>query len=776
MANENSSNIVPPTVVVPSGYSNSPLVGKIQQLYDANNNNLYKKLSPYTENSGLLSFGPRQPYVYVNPNQGRKGINGLKRFESRIFPIGSALQDVQRIAKFSITGNGILFLTKQFALQRFNAFNETRIYNPLSVINAVVRPVTAFILPVPTRHLSGGLLGALSSLVGINVSSDKPIKGTVAEKNSDVIPKFEQNVHINRYGKGFSGLIRGGTAASAYYVKKPSSFGGLINFAKKLFGGTVKQPPGTKFRADEAYSVFDLKTKKEFGSLGASGKLNELHQRWYNDKDSSGAVIKDPGNEHRLKFPKEVAWDDFADASDRFNGEEIGGELKAKYGDTVYPSNSLPYARSDIILIYKRFVERSDAGSRLYNKFPRNIKSEGKGFSGISDQDGKYKIFPGKGIQDVSGSYSYEKRKDPLSGVYTLHGSGSATGLSGRLGENIISGSGIDATGNQISVRGTVANNKHKEKLVNSLNSLLKNLNGYNTSDWKSGVDITYNSLINRKNNQPGRSTVNGYENSVSSSRRIDKSKGIESNKPDRINSLFILKRGDDDNGTLTVSADPDQTYSPYEDDFIAFYFHDLVNDTYIPFRATVKGINESATANWSEISYIGRSDKLFNYTGFSRSLSFNFKVVAMSIKELLPMWKRINYLVGLTKPAGYTDYKSDEVVSKFIIPPLVNITIGDLYKEQPVVLKSVTISIPEDAIWELTPELNNASENKEWKYLNDKIVWKNSGGKYAQFPTECDIQISTDILETERPRTGGRNFGGGSNSNGGFSKQLIVA
>jgi hypothetical protein len=68
MANENSSNIVPPTVVVPSGYSNSPLVGKIQQLYDANNNNLYKKLSPYTENSGLLSFGPRQPYVYVNPD------------------------------------------------------------------------------------------------------------------------------------------------------------------------------------------------------------------------------------------------------------------------------------------------------------------------------------------------------------------------------------------------------------------------------------------------------------------------------------------------------------------------------------------------------------------------------------------------------------------------------------------------------------------------------------------------------------------------------------
>jgi len=739
MANENSSNIVPPTVVVPSGYSNSHLVGKIQQLYDANNNNLYKKLSPYTENSGLLSFGPRQPYVYVNPNQGRKGINGLKRFESRIFPIGSALQDVQRIAKFLGTGNGIIFLIKQFALQRSNAFNEVRIFNPVSPLNGSIRAASAFILPRASRHLDLSPAGILAAFTGISVGGPSKVKGTIGTVTPD------------RY----KGLVRAKTANSALEQFKIrhagsekkggilSQLGGPVAAIKGLFDsfGGNKQD-AKEHHGENAYEIM-LGDKKVSGVNGEA-----IEQRWYNPK-----IKGTPKINRRLVFnaPGDRQSREIKTDGSKLDGISIGYKLKdkIKYGDilgSLYGKEGEPnngYENSDIILIYNSLKETSQI-------IPRDI-SKNKS--------------PEKLAYDVSGSYSYKKKDDPKSGVYTLHGSGMGSGLSGRAGENIIPEPDIDATGNQISVRGKVDTNEHKKKLVESLNSLLKNLNDYDTSGWKSRVDITYNSLINRKNNQPGRSTVNGYENNVSSSRRIDKSKGIESNKPDRINSLFILRRTTDENEF--INYEDGETYSPYKDDFIAFYFHDLVNDTYIPFRATVKGINESATANWSEISYIGRADKLFNYTGFSRSLSFNFKVVAMSIKELLPMWTRINYLVGLTKSAGYINDSS------FIIPPLVNITIGDLYKEQPVVLKSVTISIPEDAIWELTPELNNASN--EWKYLNDKIVWKNSGGKYAQFPTECDIQISTDILETERPRTGGRNFGGGRNSNGGFSKQLIV-
>lgn len=746
MANENSSNIVPPTVVVPSGYSNSPLVGKIQQLYDANNNNLYKKLSPYTENSGLLSFGPRQPYVYVNPNQGRKGINGLKRFESRIFPFASTLQDTVRVSKFLISGNGILYITKQFLLQKSQAFNETRIYNPLSPILSVSTKINPFSDKNPLRHVdtSGGTLGTLANIVGVSaLNKPTPPAGTVG---TQALSSLNQN--------NSKGLIRAGTAISAYNslsIKNPkSSKGGflaslpIVSFAKSLFSGfgPLKHPGNATYRADEgAYGLF----------------LNQTQKFSYYDKDNNP-----------------ITW-----------GKDY----------------------------YLRFEAGKNTG-----KAKENIKKLGQ--TSISDSDKKIKIF-GQSIpmksQYFGSQLGYDIKDDTLG--YKKYGS--------NIGKDR-----IDSTNNgsstlefsdilsiykvYTSVAGTVENakpiikeSKFIDKQRQSFKDVTENLKrvieknikgaGYEFSPLSNddllvqqfsngsfgGIDnITYLTKEPKSTGLTAENYSDSYSRSTRNNKqRIDRGKGIESNRADRINSLFILKRGDDENifslpptvtydenGNLIVEADRDQTYSPYEDDFIAFYFHDLVNDTYIPFRATVKGINESATANWSEISYIGRADKLFNYTGFSRSLSFNFKVVAMSIKELLPMWTRINYLVGLTKSAGYINDSS------FIIPPLVNITIGDLYKEQPVVLKSVTISIPEDAIWELTPELNNENESNDWKYLNDKIVWKNSGGKYAQFPTECDIQISTDILETERPKTGGRNFGGGRNSNGGFSKQLIVA
>ena len=805
MANVNDININPKLVKIPSGFSNLPQVGKIQQLYDLNNNDLYKRLSPFTPNSGLLSFGPRQPFVYVSPNKGRKGINGLKRFESRIFPIGSALQDVQRIAQFMVTGKGILFLTKQFLLQRTQPFNETRIYNPLSVINAVIRPVTGFILPPPIRHLSGGLLGALASLVGINVSSDKPIKGTAAKGNPDILPKFEQTVHSSRYGKGFTGLIRGGTAASAYYVKKPAgALGGLINFAKKLFGGTVNQPPGTKFRADEAYPVFDLKAKKEFGSYNQFGVLSELHQRWYNDKDSSGAKIDDPGNEHRLKFPKArsgpdsrsfpIAYIDkkkneaqkstFAEGKNTFQGQEIGGELKAKYGDTIFANSSNPYARSEIILIYKKYVEydASGEGRKLYNKIPRNL-SQGynytaqgsKGYISQLDTDGTHKLLFFRTARLTKGTYEatidryddgFDKIPLPKKIEYSTNGPGSDKTPLTRHREKL-------------------ETHSYNLGIKNKLQSLLKkggegNEYGiYNVKNYVSDVDMNYGTLMARRKSPLDQKTLpeDGYQNRLKTNGSVsledNSGKGFAgTGKSDYVNSLQILSANDVDGTEPGYGASDLTIYEPYKDDQIAFYFHDLVNDKYIPFRATVKGLSEQLSADWSEVSYIGRADKLHNYTGFKRTISFNFQVVAMSISELMPMWKRINYLASLTKPSKYTEHTSKVQVGNFITPPLITFTIGDMYKEQPLILQTVGITIPDEALWETLSE----KYTTDWEYLNGKIKWDKSSGFVAQFPRECDITIGGILLEQERPQTGRNNFGGIDKNAGDFSKNLSIA
>ena len=798
MANVNDNNINPKLVKIPKGYSNYPAVGKIQQLYALNNENLYKRLTPYTQNSsGLFSFGPRQPFVYVSPNKGRKGINGLKRFESRIFPIGSGLQDVQRIAKFLVTGKGILFLTKQFLLQRTQPFNETRIYNPLGVINAVVRPVTGFILPPPTRHLSGGLLGALASLIGINASSDKPIKGTVAEKRDDVLKKFEQTVHANRYGKGFTGLIRGGTAASAYYGKTPSgASGGLINFAKKLFGfgGTVGQPSGTQFRADEKYSIFDLKngSQQEFGSYSKDGVLNNLHQRWYNDRGPSGKpddIIDDPGNEHKLKLPGSMkfrtdlfqarAWatlggpppqtrppgDQFViNHEDHLDGQEIGGKIKAKYGDTVLSNGPAPYASSEIILIYKKYLS-DKYGSVLYNKIPRNIKSFDGGKGGLSffDSDGTYnRTAVLSDARFSKGTYSY-KLYETASLWPTKEGLNTKEGLYTAVNELEYRPSPLAKK------REELHRYKNTSLLKDKLESILKkggkgNEYGiYNVKDYVSDVNLTYGTLMARRESPLDQKPLpeDGYQarlnkNGIGSLE--DYPKGFSgTRRSDYVNSLKILNRSDIDG--YTYEGGGLIKYNPYRDDQIAFYFHDLVNDKYIPFRCTVSGISDTNNAKWGEINYIGRSDRTFNYTGFSRNISFKFKVAAMSISELLPMWSRINYLIGLTRPSNYknntTKIETINYNSSFVIPPLVTFTIGDLYKEQPIILENVSIVIPEDSIWETLPE----KSNDDWSYLGGKIVWKDSIGKFAQFPLECEISIGGQLLERETPMTGKNNF-----------------
>ena len=123
-------------------------------------------------------------------------------------------------------------------------------------------------------------------------------------------------------------------------------------------------------------------------------------------------------------------------------------------------------------------------------------------------------------------------------------------------------------------------------------------------------------------------------------------------------------------------------------------------------------------------------------------------------------MWQKINYLVGLTKPSNYTqgNQSSSNIYSKFIIPPLVKFTVGDIYKNQPGVIKSVGLNIPDNCVWETLSE--EYAQKNDWAYLNGKIQWEKSTGQYAQFPRECELNLSMDLLEKERPVVGGNNFG----------------
>ena len=216
-------------------------------------------------------------------------------------------------------------------------------------------------------------------------------------------------------------------------------------------------------------------------------------------------------------------------------------------------------------------------------------------------------------------------------------------------------------------------------------------------------------------------------------------------NNVDYVNSLGVL------NADEFAQKYNDQ-FNGLGPDLVKFYFYDIVNNRFIPFNATVKSLQENNAATWEPIEYLGRPDKLYYYKGFTRDVSFNFKVVAHSVKELLPMWQRVNYLVGLTRPSNYTS----TINGGFMIPPMVQFTLGDFYKNHCVVLNSCNVSIPEDASWELINE--NTVKNQDWSYnLGNIFTFGKTSmkGKVAQFPREAEISITMAIMEKDRPKTG---------------------
>ena len=253
----------------------------------------------------------------------------------------------------------------------------------------------------------------------------------------------------------------------------------------------------------------------------------------------------------------------------------------------------------------------------------------------------------------------------------------------------------------------------------------------------------------------------NGRPKTIDSSVSNNSLRMATSFMSDGINTLGVLGK-EREITTQNSSISKDYTgwteWKPYEDDLIAFFFYDVVNEKYIPFRATVKSISEGNTAFWDELRFIGRADQLYSYNGFSRTLSFTFNVVIGSVTELLPSWKKINYLASSVKPSNYTATSdvSNKIFNRFIVPPMFMLTIGDLYKFQPVVITSLNVNIPDDAAWETLNEDNSSG----WSYMNGIIASKTVGKNYGQLPREVEIAVTCNLLEKERAIVGGSHFG----------------
>ena len=114
----------------------------------------------------------------------------------------------------------------------------------------------------------------------------------------------------------------------------------------------------------------------------------------------------------------------------------------------------------------------------------------------------------------------------------------------------------------------------------------------------------------------------------------------------------------------------------------------------FIQFRAYIDDFSDAYSADWGEVQYVGRGDKFYNYKGFNRSINMGWTVHASSKGELIPMYKKLNYLASGLAP----DYSA----AGFMKGNLARLTVGGYLYNQLGIIKSITYTIPQESTWEI--------------------------------------------------------------------------
>jgi len=207
----------------------------------------------------------------------------------------------------------------------------------------------------------------------------------------------------------------------------------------------------------------------------------------------------------------------------------------------------------------------------------------------------------------------------------------------------------------------------------------------------------------------------------------------------DTINTIPVYRS---DKGDLSLT----DKYKEVED-FCEFKFAILDtisngNDKfYLHFRAYLDGFKDDYKAKYNNISYLGRGEEFFKYGGYSRDISFNFKVVALSKQELLPLYRKLNFLASSLAPS-YTK-------KGYMGGTITEVTVGSYLFNQPGIITSMNISVPEESPWEIgivnDRTVNTTTRNTNLIALEKQIERAKKLGKTQEVQR---LQQQADQLE----------------------------
>ena len=140
-------------------------------------------------------------------------------------------------------------------------------------------------------------------------------------------------------------------------------------------------------------------------------------------------------------------------------------------------------------------------------------------------------------------------------------------------------------------------------------------------------------------------------------------------------------------------------------DDLVQFRIKGIAgtNIQTLAFRAFLGSISDSYSATLNTQQYVGRGENFYTYGGQSRKISLSWTVAALSRAELLPMYKRLSYLAGMTAPI---------YVNGFMQGPLVSLTIGGYIYDLPGYIEGFSLEMAEDSTWEIAINPDGSKDN----------------------------------------------------------------
>jgi len=112
-------------------------------------------------------------------------------------------------------------------------------------------------------------------------------------------------------------------------------------------------------------------------------------------------------------------------------------------------------------------------------------------------------------------------------------------------------------------------------------------------------------------------------------------------------------------------------------------------------FRAFLDDFSDNYSADHNEIKYNGRAESFYTYNSFKRDISLSFKIAAQSRHEMMPLYRKLNFLASNTAP----EYSE----GGRIMTPYIRLTVGSYLNRVPGVLKSIGISWQKDYPWEIS-------------------------------------------------------------------------